>query len=90
MGIIFLPDDHSLLIYELEPGQVSPPDAMWVGIGPRMGGNWELDGNLPEDRGIWPPWGEYRSMTAAYDAAIAYAHKVKLDELYIEIDARRC
>jgi hypothetical protein len=74
----------------LERGQVSPEGALWANIGPCLGGGWAMDGNLPEAPGLITPWGEYRHSWEAAEAAIAYAHRVKVAVLYIEIDARRC
>jgi len=90
MGIIFLPDAHSLEIVELEAGHMSPAGAVWVNIGPFLGGCWYMDGNLPVPCGHMAVTGEYRSRLDAVDQAIAYAHKVKVARLWIEFDARRC
>lgn len=90
MPIHFFPDDHSMEVIELEPGQVSPEGVMWMNISPYLGGCWYMEGNLPEPRGLMPVTGEYQRKHQAIDAAIAYAHKVGVDVLYIEFDARRC
>lgn len=90
MPITFLPDAHTMEIIELQPGQIAPDGAPWVNIEPYLGGCWYMDGSLPEPREMMQPWGEYRRTWQAVEAAIAYAHKVKVRLLYIEIDARRC
>lgn len=82
--------DQPLVIIELEPGQVSPPGAMWVEIGPVLRARWSLDGNIPERRGRMSPYGGYEHLYEATQAAIDYAMNEGVDTLWIEFDARRC
>ena len=82
--------NHTMLVIELEPGQLAPEGADWIGIGPVMGAGWGLDGRLPVPRNIMSAYGTYPNLLAALHEALEFAMSQHCDVLYVEIDARRC
>lgn len=90
MPCYFAPNAHTLEIICLEPGEVAPEGAVWIELGPVIGGGWSLDGNVPVPRNILSAYGSYPDQSAALAEALNFAMQQECPLLYVEIDARRC